>query len=166
MARRKKSRAGAPTKYDPVPCCRVALHAAMAGFSDAKIAQILGVAKSRITAWKKDHREFRNSLEKGRSGSIMAVAKALFSRACGYKHRAIKIFYDSKMGTPVEVPYTERYPPDTPAIIYYLKNRAGDEWKDKTEQDINQPEIPPLEIRILSPEESKPPTDPRPSEDL
>ncbi len=51
----------------------------------------------------------------------------------GYSHEAVKIFCD-KDGNITEAPYTERYPPDTAACIFWLKNRQPDKWKDK--QDL------------------------------
>jgi len=38
-------------------------------------------------------------------------------------------------GKPVTVKYTERYPPDTTALIYWLKNRQRGWWRDKPEPE-------------------------------
>ena len=43
----------------------------------------------------------------------------------------MKIVADAKTGTEHIVPYTERYPPDTTAAIFWLKNRRPDLWRDK-----------------------------------
>jgi hypothetical protein len=62
------------------------------------------------------------------------VAEKLFKRATGYSHDAVKIFNDQ--GAPLQVPYTEHYPPDTTACIFWLKNRRPDLWRDKVEQQL------------------------------
>ena len=38
-------------------------------------------------------------------------------------------------GTPVTVKYTERYPPDTTALVFWLKNRQRGRWRDKVEPE-------------------------------
>jgi hypothetical protein len=60
------------------------------------------------------------------------VAESLLHRAKGYSHDAVKIFNDRETGV-TQVPYIERYPPDTTAAIFWLKNRQPAIWRDKTE---------------------------------
>jgi hypothetical protein len=48
------------------------------------------------------------------------------------------------------VPYIKEYQPDTTSIIFWLKNRRPDKWRDKTEHDVNVNEIP--EIKIVKAE--------------
>jgi hypothetical protein len=40
-----------------------------------------------------------------------------------------------------EVPYTERYPPDTAAAIFWLKNRQPKHWRDKVETVGDKPQV-------------------------
>ena len=54
----------------------------------------------------------------------------------GYEHQAVKIVADAKTKEEHIVEYTERYPPDTAAAIFWLKNRQKAKWRDKTEQDV------------------------------
>ena len=39
------------------------------------------------------------------------------------------------MGKALEVAYTEHYPPDTAACLFWLKSRRPDRWREKVEQD-------------------------------
>jgi hypothetical protein len=57
--------------------------------------------------------------------------KSLYHRACGYSHKAVKIFQHG--GQTIEHEYIERYPPDTAAAIIWLKNRRPQEWRDRME---------------------------------
>ena len=60
----------------------------------------------------------------------------------GYSHEAVKIFNDG--GQPLIVPYTEHYPPDTTAAIFWLKNRRPEQWRDKSQQELSGPGGSPL----------------------
>ena len=53
----------------------------------------------------------------------------LICGANGYSHPAVKVFM-KRDGTTVEHKYTEHYPPDTTAAIFFLKNRRPDRWRD------------------------------------
>ncbi len=63
------------------------------------------------------------------------VAEKLFKRATGYEHLAVKISANPN-GDEHVTEYVERYPPDTTACIFWLKNRQRDKWRDR--QDIEQ----------------------------
>lgn len=126
--------AGQPTSYrdeyaeQAMKLCRL-------GATDKELADFFDVAESTINNWKLAHPEFLESLKKGKSISDAEVADKLFKRATGYSHAAVKIFNDN--GAPLEVPYTEHYPPDTTAAIFWLKNRRPDLWRDKTESAVD-----------------------------
>lgn len=120
--------AGQPTSYrdeyadQAMKLCRL-------GATDKELADFFCVTETTINNWKIAHPEFFESLKKGKAISDAEVADKLFKRATGYSHAAVKIFNDS--GAPLEVPYTEHYPPDTTAAIFWLKNRRPDLWTDK-----------------------------------
>lgn len=70
--------------------------------------------------------DFAKSLKDGTADS--AIVEALFKSATGYSHEGVKIF-QAKEGGELVVPYTEYYAPYFPAIVFWLTNRKGDEWK-------------------------------------
>jgi hypothetical protein len=39
-------------------------------------------------------------------------------------------------GAVVETPYTEHYPPDATSMIFWLKNRKPEQWRDKQDVDV------------------------------
>lgn len=104
------------------------------GATDRELADFFEVQESSINNWKRDHPEFLEALKAGKGMADAEVAEKLFKRATGYSHEAVKIFNDQ--GAPMEVPYTEHYPPDTTACIFWLKNRRPDLWRDKVEQQL------------------------------
>jgi len=104
------------------------------GATDRELADFFGVQESTINKWKLAHPAFSESLKTGKGMADAEVAEKLFKRATGYSHEAVKIFNDQ--GSPLQVPYTEHYPPDTTACIFWLKNRRPDLWRDKVEQQL------------------------------
>ena len=105
------------------------------GATDADMADFFEVAVSTIAKWKIDHPEFSDALKSGKAMADATVADRLFKRATGYEHEAVKIVADAKTGAEHVVPYTERYPPDTTACIFWLKNRQPDKWRDRVQNE-------------------------------
>lgn len=103
------------------------------GATDADLAKFFNVEERTIHNWKHEHPAFLEAIIEGKDVSDAKVAKSLYQRALGYSHEAVKIFADPKTGTELQVPYTEHYPPDTTAAIFWLKNRQSAKWRDRVE---------------------------------
>jgi hypothetical protein len=124
--------AGRPTLYkDTHPAHAFKL--CLLGARDADLASFFEVNVDTIYEWKRVHPPFSDALKDGKEQADARVAESLFHRALGYKHDAIKIFADPKTGKEHIVSYTEHYPPDTTAAIFWLKNRRPDLWRDRHE---------------------------------
>ena len=108
--------AGRPTKYNE-EVLRQAKILYRKGFTDAEVAETLGVDESTITEWKQVHPEFSASLKDWKDEADHKVERSLYERAQGY-------MIDDKF-----------VPPDTTACIFWLKNRKSKQWRDKTEQE-------------------------------
>lgn len=133
---KEKGAGGRPSKYQP-EYARQALTLCKLGAVDADLAEAFGVCEDTINAWKRAHSEFSESLKAGKAYADAKVVSALHKRACGYEHTAVKLLVVSdggNKGSHVEqVTYVERYPPDTTACIFWLKNRRKSEWRDRQE---------------------------------
>jgi len=103
------------------------------GATDAELANFFEVSERTLNSWKKRHPEFLQALKAGKAVADAEVAEKLYQRACGYSHEAVKMFQAG--GEIISKGYTERYPPDTTAAIFWLKNRRPDLWRDKIEQE-------------------------------
>ncbi|WP_447361584.1 helix-turn-helix domain-containing protein [Burkholderia vietnamiensis] len=103
------------------------------GAIDKELADFFGVSEQTINAWKGAHPEFLESLKVGKELADAEVADKLFQRATGYSHSAVKLFM--YQGTVIREEYTEHYPPDTAAIIFWLKNRRSDLWRNAPEPE-------------------------------
>ena len=123
-----------PSKYR-AEFAEQALKLCRLGATDKELADFFGASENTINRWKSDHPAFRESLKEGKSMADAQVADRLFKRATGYEHDAVKIDADAKTGAEHIVQYVERYPPDTTACIFWLKNRRPDLWRDKTQSE-------------------------------
>jgi hypothetical protein len=101
------------------------------GATDADMADFFEVDERTVNRWKQDHHAFCQSLKDGKAVADANVAQSLYRRALGWETEAVKIVADAKTGAEHIVPYVERYPGDTTAQIFWLKNRRPDQWRDK-----------------------------------
>jgi len=85
------------------------------GHTNVELAEFFGIAESTIYEWIKDHPSFAESLQKGREIANMEVVRALHKKAKGYEEQG------------------RHYPPDTAAMIFFLKNRKPEKWQDRRE---------------------------------
>jgi hypothetical protein len=121
---------GRPTKYEDqfaeqaAKLCRL-------GATNDDLASFFNVAPSTIDNWMADKPEFLGAINEAKAEADALVERRLFERATGYSHPAVKIM--SYEGVSFEHEYTERYPPETTAAIFWLKNRQPARWRDKQE---------------------------------
>lgn len=119
------------------------------GATDVEMADFFGVSERTFNTWKKAHPQFLQSIKKGKLFADANVVDSLYHRALGYEHAAVKIMQYE--GVPVVVDYTEHYPPDTAAAIFWLKNRQPKRWRDKPEPaEENDTGAVPVKIEIIN----------------
>jgi transcriptional regulator with XRE-family HTH domain len=122
---------GRPTVFSDEIKDRVKLFARK-GFTDKEIAQGIGITKETLNNWKKKYPDFFTSINEWKALPNAEVERSLFERACGYSHPEDKVFCNN--GEIIVQPTIKHYPPDPTAIIFWLKNRRPDKWRDK--QDV------------------------------
>jgi hypothetical protein len=122
MARPRK---GNERPYDPAKYPDQARKLCLLGAIDTELAAFFEVSKATIKRWKKAHVEFKQALDEGKSMADANVTQRLYERATGYSHTTEKV---TKTGV-VEI--VEKFPPDTIACIFWLKNRRPDLWRDR-----------------------------------
>lgn len=124
-----KKPVGRPSKKGDIDLQQLYRMAA-AGLTDAQMAQVIGISRASLSEYKKDP-AFHEVLKKGKAISDARVVRSLFERATGYEHDSEEI---KVIGTEVvRVPTIKHYPPDPTAIIFWLKNRDPENWRDKHE---------------------------------
>lgn len=102
------------------------------GATDREIGDFFEVDERTVNRWKVEHEGFCQSLKVGKAVADDRVEQALYRRALGYSHDAVKIAVNAQ-GEVTVVPFVEHLPPDTTAGIFWLKNRRPAEWRDVRE---------------------------------
>lgn len=121
-----------PTKYKPEYASQAA-KLCLLGATDAQLADFFEVSVSTINLWKVQHSEFSESIKVPKALADERVEQSLFRRAMGYEHDEVDIkVVDKEI---VMTPIRKYYPPDTTAMIFWLKNRSPGQWRDKVEQE-------------------------------
>ena len=149
----EKDKGGAPTKYDEKYNEQV-YKLCLLGAKDKELADFFNVCEATINNWKIEYPQFLESIKKGKDIADSNVVESLYKRATGYEHPEDKIFNDS--GSPMVVPTIKHYPPDSTAIIFWLKNRQGKNWRDKTETEHSgEIKLPIIQVEIIKPNGTK-----------
>jgi hypothetical protein len=139
---------GRPTKYKPA-YCKQAKALTKLGATEREVAEFFEVDERTLNRWKHTHPKFCQSLKPGKAHSDKRVEQSLYRRATGYSYDAVKIFQVE--GRPLIVPYVEHVPPDPTAMIFWLKNRRKDRWRDFKATEISTPPGRPLEMAAVPP---------------
>ena len=132
-----------PSKYKP-EYCEQGRKLALLGATDIQVADFFNVAESTIHLWKKEHPEFSESLKLAKKEVDQRVVESLFRRATGYSHPEEKVF--NHQGEILIHDTTKHYPPDSTSMIFWLKNRQPDDWRDKTDHEHSGKDGNPIEI--------------------
>ena len=103
------------------------------GATDVELADFFNVNVATIYRWRNQHSAFCEALKVGKDEADDRVANSLYHKAVGYSFDAVKIFMPAGANEPVYAPYREHVPPSDTAMIFWLKNRRRDEWRDKQE---------------------------------
>lgn len=127
-----KHAGGRPTKYLP-EYAKLAAKACAAGATTAQLADFFEVSISTICLWRLVHPEFSEALRDWKAVADAQVERSLYERACGYSHDETDIRVVG--GVIVATPIRKVYPPDPTSMIFWLKNRQPDKWRDKPEPD-------------------------------
>lgn len=110
------------------------------GATDTEIADFFEVDVRTIYRWKHDHDEFCQALKAGKDVADERVERSLYQRAIGYEQDEVKIFMPANAHAPVYAPYRAKIAPDTTAAIFWLKNRRKEDWRDRVQTEISDPD--------------------------
>jgi len=139
-------------KYDPTRHPDAIAALARRGLDDQQIAHDLRISTKTLYAWKKKYVAVGEALKEGKVIADSQVEKALYRRACGYTYTEKKVIRFPDGSNRSEITEKE-VAPDTTAIIFWLKNRAPDTWRDVQRQEVTGAEGGPLQVRMLTDEE-------------
>lgn len=124
------AKTGRPTGFKP-EVVEQARKLCELGATDVEMADFFQVAVSTFYLWKNKHPEFSEALKAGKAAADERVERSLYHKAIGYSFDSEKVF--QHQGQIVRAPVREHVPPDTTAMIFWLKNRRPEDWRDKSE---------------------------------
>lgn len=148
----EKQDRGRPSGYNPdmLPIIRkfVAL-----GATDVEIADMLEIDPATFYRWKHDHESFCEAINTSKAHADQRIERSLYQKACGYTYKedVVSVIKTGQYETAVEVTTVERQqPPDTAAMIFWLKNRKRGEWNNALGEGETPPVAGEMDMRKLA----------------
>lgn len=123
-----------PSKYE-AKFAKEAAKLCKLGATDAQLADFFEVSVSTINLWKVQYKEFSESVKVPKAEADEKVEQSLYRRAMGYEHDEVDIKVVA--GALIQTPIRRYYPPDSTAMIFWLKNRKPGEWRDKQDVELS-----------------------------
>lgn len=120
-----------PSKFKP-EFVEQAGKLAKLGATDRDVAEFFEVDERTLNRWKLENEAFCHSLNVGKEPADERVEQSLYRRAVGYSHDDVHI--STYEGVVTLTPIVKHYPPDPTSMIFWLKNRRKDRWRDKHEE--------------------------------
>lgn len=107
------------------------------GLNYADIAHNIGICLDTLVEWRKKEPKIEAALRAGREVIDRRLENALIKKALGgYEITETRVIDDEKNGRRVET-VTKIAQPDVTALIFALKNRKPDVWRDRQERHIS-----------------------------
>lgn len=130
------------------------------GLTDEQIAHNIGVRRETLYDWIKKYPNISNALKKGKEVVDIQVENALLKRALGYTWNEItRGMQENPLTGENELVITRTVtrdvPPDTTALIFWLKNRRPDLWREKQSVEVQGSISQPNAYDALTVEELK-----------
>lgn len=106
------------------------------GLTDEQIAKNMGIKRQTLYEWKNKYPDISDTLKKGKEVVDREVENALCKRALGYDFTEVteERIFDRATGEyklTVTKSVKKHMAPDVAAIVFWLKNRKPDKWRDK-----------------------------------
>ena len=115
------------------------------GYTDEDIAKKMGINVGTLYEWKKRFSEIDEALKKGKDIIDDEIEETLIKSAMGYSFDEVTKERRVDVDTgEVEIVVTKivrkHQPPNVTALIFWLKNRRRDSWRDKINKEDLQNE--------------------------
>lgn len=118
---------GRPTDYKPEFVEQVAKLCEL-GAKDIEIADFFGVSVATLFRWTQKYPDFCEARRLAKDIADTRVERSLYHRAIGYEFDSEEVF--QYKGEIVRAKVRRHVPPDTSSMIFWLKNRKSDKWRD------------------------------------
>lgn len=124
------NKGGRPSRYK-AEYVEQAAKLCILGFTDIQLADFFGISEKTLYNWKDRHPKFLQALKENKTLKDAEVAETLLNKALGN----IKVTEEKMNAMGDVMPCEKELPPCTTSIIFWLKNRQPELWRDKHEHD-------------------------------
>lgn len=111
------------------------------GLTDEQISKNIGINPKTLYQWKKKYDPISNALKRGKAVVDYEVENTLLKKALGgfvVEEQTIEELNARGEMTTRKVKSKKYLPPDTTALIFWLKNRKPDVWMDRKAKEVSQ----------------------------
>ncbi len=129
----EKHAGGRPAKYKPEFAAQ-AEKLCVLGATNEDLADFFEVNIRTVQRWAGTYDEFCRAL-KTKDTADDRVERSLYQKAVGYTFDSEKVF--QHQGEIIRAKTREHIPPDTTAMIFWLKNRRPEHWRDKVDVNLS-----------------------------
>lgn len=135
-----------PSKYKP-EYAEQAKVACRLGARNRDLAEMFGVCLKTFYTWLLKHPELKEATDEYKKIADERVERALYERATGYSapDTDIKVID----GQIVKTDVIKEYPPDPTSMIFWLKNRQPEKWRDRVEYEKEVPDDRNITINLV-----------------
>ena len=120
------------------------------GATNEEIAAFFGVSTRTIDRWKLKYEDFCRAIKNGKEIPDERIERSLYQKATGYYYiekQVVKVKVDQHTDK-VEIVEVEKYQPaDTTAMMFWLKNRRADKWRERKSTEFTGADGGPIEIK-------------------
>jgi hypothetical protein len=124
-------RSGRKSKYDPTTFPALGRELAEQGLIDSEIASRLNISLSSYYLYVSRFSEFSEAVKAGKAIIDAKVEKKLLSLCLGGKEETVEAFIDKENHLIKARKTITECPPNTRAIMFWLKNRKPQAWREK-----------------------------------
>lgn len=150
--KKEKRPPGRPSKKDGLDLRMIEVLYSL-GLTDKQVGKVLDVGEGTVISWKKD-KKFADALKKGKQVPDKEVEVSLYKRATGYSYSDVDIRVVG--GRIVKTAITKHCPPDPTSMIFWLKNRKREEWRDRQDLAVGGVDNQPLTFRVIYQDKKEP----------
>jgi hypothetical protein len=140
------------SRYKPEYADAVAKYAGAFGATHSQIADMFKTSRMAVERWIEKFPEFADAVKRAKAESVARVEKTLYQKATGYE-KEVEEIVKRRDGTVETVKTLKHVAPDTTSIIFFLKNRERDDWRDVyrpdyTNEDFRGSQLPIINITL------------------
>lgn len=115
------------------------------GLTDVQIADKIHIAVGTLYRWKREYEPIASAIKKGKEVIDYEAEQALIKNAMGFYYDETNTYVDDS-GRQKVIKVRKYSKPDTTALIFWLKNRKPEEWRDRRNIEMDaRVEAPDLE---------------------